>query len=97
MLTAKLRDETLHEAAEQPVSRAPVLISEHAVALGTAVALRGRSTTRRRWVDATHVLLVAMHRSLMPSTQDSRPARHNYPKRYAFLENASMARAMDRL
>jgi len=89
MLNVKLRGETLNEAAEQAVSPAPVLITEHEVALGTAVALR--PTTRRGWVEATHALLAALHRTLVLSPQDTNP------RRYAFLESARLAREMDRL
>jgi hypothetical protein len=38
-----------------------------------------------------------MRRSLASSTQDARPVRRDYPKRYTFLENACMAREMGRL
>ena len=89
--------ETLDEAKERLVSPAPVVISEHEVAVGTAVALRARPTTRRRWFEATKVRLAALQRSLTPSTQEARPARRDYPKHYAFLENACMAREMERL
>ena len=89
--------ETRDEDRERLVSPASVLISEHEVALGTAVALRARPTTRRRWFETTKVLLAAMQRSLAPSTQETRPVRRDYPKRYAYLENACMAREMDRL
>jgi hypothetical protein len=89
--------ETLDEARERLVSPAPVLISEHEVALRSAVALRARPTTRRRWFEPIHALLAAMRRSPAPSTHEGRPARRDYPKQYAFLENACMARAMERL
>jgi hypothetical protein len=89
--------ETLDEARERLVSPAPVVISEHEVSLGTAVALWARPTTRRRWFETINVLLAAMQRSLAPSTQEARPVRRGYPKRYTFLEDACMAREMDRL
>ena len=89
--------ETLDEVRERLVSPAPVLISQHEVALGTAVALRERPTTRRRWFEPINVLLAAVQRSLAPSTKEDRPVRRDYPKRYAYLENACMAREMDRL
>jgi hypothetical protein len=89
--------ETLDEARERLVSPAPVLISEHEVALGTAVGLPARPTPRRRWVGATKVLLAAMQRPLAPPTREGRPVRHAYPKHYTFLETACMAREMDRL
>ena len=96
MLTENLAVETLDEAAERLVAPAPVLITEHEVALGTAVALRTRGTTRHRWVRGARALLSA-RRTRTPSTQDARPTRRDYPKHYAFLENACMAREMDRL
>ena len=89
--------ETLDEDRERLVSPAPVLISEHEVALGSAVALRARPTTRRRWFEPINVLLAAMRRPPGPSTHEDRPVRRDYPKRYAYLENACMAREMHRL
>jgi hypothetical protein len=89
--------EIVEEARERLVSPAPVLISEHEVVLGTAVALRARPKSRRRWFAATNVLLAALQSSLAPSTHEGRPVRRDYPKHYAFLENACMAREMDRL
>ena len=97
VITVDEARESLDEARERLVSPVPVLISEHQVALGTAVALRPRPKTRRRWFEATHVWLAAKQRSLAPSTHEGRPARREYPKHYAFLENACIAREMDRL
>ena len=88
---------TLDEAQERLVLPAPLLISEHEVALGTAVALRARPTTRRRWFDAINVLRAAVRRSPAPSTHEGRPVRRDYPTHYTFLENACMAREMGRL
>ena len=97
VLTSGEARETPDEARERLVSPASVLISEQEVALGTAVALRAQPTTRRRWFEAINALRAAMQRSLAPSTQEARPVRRDYPKRYTFLENACMAREMDRL
>ena len=97
MLTENLAVITPDEARERLAPPAPVLISEREVVLGTAVALRARPTTRRRWFEAINVLRAAMQRSLARSTQVDRPVRRDYPKRYAFLENSCMAREMDRL
>lgn len=97
MLNLNLELKTLDEATEQMVPPAPILITDQEVALGTAVALRARPTARRRWVEATHVLLAGVHRTLVPPAQDDRRMRHDYPKHYAFLEHASLAREMDRL
>ena len=86
------------EALEQLIPPAPpVLITEHEVALSTAIALQTRPKTRRRWVEAIHGLFAALHRTPAPSTQDGHRAPRSYPKRYTFLETASMARAMERL
>jgi hypothetical protein len=89
--------ETLDEAQERLVSPAPVLISEHEVSLATAAALRARPKTWRRWFETINVLQVAMRRSLAPPKREARLVRREYPKRYTFLENACMAREMDRL
>jgi hypothetical protein len=97
MLTEDLAVVTLDEDQERLVSPAPVLISEQEVALATAIALRPRPTTRHRWVESTHRLFAAMHRTLAAPAQDSRPKRRDYPKRYGFLEDACMAREMGRL
>ena len=97
MITENTAVIALDEAQERLVSPAPVLISEHEVAFSTAVALRTRPATRRRWFEAAHVLLAAVQRSLAPSRQEGRPVRREYPRHYAYLENACMAREMARL
>ncbi len=96
MLDEKLELVTVDEVEERLVSPAPVLITEQEVALGTAVALRPRPSTRRRWIAAIRGLLAAVEHALVAPTED-RPPRRDHPKRYAFLENACMAREMDRL
>jgi hypothetical protein len=88
---------TTDEAQERLVCPAPVLISEHEVALATAIALRPRPPARRRWMSATHGLLAAVQRSLTAPVHHDRPVRREYPTHYAFLESACMARAMERL
>jgi hypothetical protein len=97
VITSDEAREALDEARGRLVSPAPVLISEQEVVLGTAVALRARPTTRRRWFEPINVLLAAMRRSPARSTHEGRPVRRDYPKHYAFLENACMAREMGRL
>jgi hypothetical protein len=97
MLTDDRTIITPDEACERLVPPTPVLISEHEVALATAVALQAQPSTRRRWIDATHGLLVAVQRSFAAPAHHDRPGRREYPKHYAFLENACMARAMERL
>jgi hypothetical protein len=101
MLNEQLELTTPDEALEQlvpPVVRpAPVLITEQEVALGTAAALRAQPSTLRRWMQATSGLLATIEHALVAPTQDERPKRRDYPRRYTFLENASMAREMNRL
>lgn len=97
MLDVTFELEALDEAAERLVPSEPVLITEHEVTLGTAVALRTRPATRRRWREATQGLLSAAQRVFVSAAPAERPTRRHYPKRYAYLENACMARAMERL
>jgi hypothetical protein len=97
MLTENFQDTTLDEARERLVSPAPALITEHEAAFGTAVVLRPRPQTRRRWIEATHAVLAAVRRASVPSTPHVRRPRRDSPKHYAFLERACMAREMDRL
>jgi hypothetical protein len=96
MLNEELELVTLDEVEERLVWPAPVLITEQEVALGTAAALRTRPSTRRRWIEAIRGLLAAVEHAIVAPTDD-RPPRRDYPKRYAFLENACMSREMDRL
>jgi hypothetical protein len=100
--TPKLSADTLAavpngEATLEAVSRAPILITEHAVAFATAAAVPVPSPTIRRWTEAIHAVRTAASWMLRTSRADSRPARRDYPRRYAFLENALMSREMDRL
>lgn len=92
---------TLDEAQEKLVSPETVLITEHQIALGTAAVLGGRATIRHRhrprWIGATRVVVAAVHRAFVPSTPRVRLTRRVYPKHYVFLENACMAREMERL
>ena len=68
---------------------APVLISEQEVMLGTAAAVRPRSTQiTRRMINALHVVGAA----LQPP-----PPRPHYALRAYYLERAAMSREMDRL
>jgi hypothetical protein len=67
----------------------PVLISEQEVMLGTAAAVRPRSTQiTRRMINALHVVGAA----LQPP-----PPRPHYSRRAYYLERAAMSREMDRL
>jgi hypothetical protein len=71
------------------LSQPPALISEQEVMLGTAAAVRPRSTQiTRRMINALHVVGAA----LQPP-----PPRPHYARRAYYLERAAMSRAMDRL
>lgn len=97
MLTENLAVITSDEARERLVPPAPVLISEHEVALATAIALRTAEPTRPIWAEASQAVLGALRRTFASSAQSGRPARRDYPRHYSYLENACMAREMARL
>lgn len=97
MLDAKLGLELVEEVPEAPVSPAPVLITEQQVALGTAVALQAPPRPKHRWLQVRTAFFAAVHRGPAPSKTDTAWAARYYPKRYSFLEDACLARAMHRL
>ena len=76
-------------------TQAPVLITVQEVAFNTAAAMPMLPTTRRRWAGAG--VLVSMRKMFLTSTPDARAPRRDYPRRYGFLEQASMSREMERL
>jgi hypothetical protein len=71
-----------------------VLITTQQVLFSTAAAVGvPRESTGAR-------ILAAVRRVFAPSAPAQRPSRERpqyYPKRYGFIENAAMARAMERL
>lgn len=71
---------------------AEVLISTQQVAFGTAIALG----IRRRKSFGGRLVAIA-RRAFTASADAPVPQRRHYPKRYGFLENALMAREMERL
>jgi hypothetical protein len=74
------------------VTSAEVLISTQQVVFGTAIAL---GAGRRKSIAGR---LVAIARRILTTPTDaSVPQRRHYPKHYGFLENALMAREMERL
>lgn len=87
------------EPMSQPPSTAPsvevssteVLITTQEVVFSTAAALG----TRRENIGGR--LVAIMRRVFATSTDASGPRPAYYPRRYGFLENALMAREMDRL
>jgi hypothetical protein len=99
--TAKLSANTVDvvpdvEATVEAEYPAPILITEHEVAFATAAAVQVPSSARW-WTRAIHAVSAAAAAAVRTSTADSRPVRRDVPRRYMFLENALMAREMDRL
>ncbi len=74
------------------VTSAEVLISTQQVVFSTAAA---SGVVRRKTIGGR--LVAIARRVLVTSTDASVPLRRHYPKRYGFLENALMAREMERL
>lgn len=82
----------LHQDGVQTQDQASdttVLITEAQVALGTAAAT-GVRPKDRRWV-------APLSRIFVPAPKASRPKRHLYPPRMAYLDHPRMAREMERL
>jgi hypothetical protein len=89
---------TTHPVGERmpqpPSIEAPsheVLITAKAVVFGTAAAHRGRRE------DIRARLAGALRRLFATAPGASRPRPGHYPERYGFLEQALLAREMDRL
>jgi hypothetical protein len=75
------------------LAEVPTLITEQQVIFGTAAALRipGKKTAEQ-WI-----ALLRPRRLFMHSRADERAAKHrHYPHHYVFLEQALMAREMER-
>ncbi|WP_029112719.1 hypothetical protein [Mycobacterium sp. URHB0044] len=81
---------------EEAPSRAPILITEHDVALSTAATLRQPMTTHW-WINAASIAVSALQRLVTTSAADTRPRRSHCPKRYTYIDNARMGREMERL
>jgi hypothetical protein len=83
--TARLEVKAEPEPAPEGVSAAPILITQHEVAFGTAAAVPVYPTTTTRWwVTATRAIAAALRRG-------------HYPPRRRYLDDAVMAREMHRL
>jgi hypothetical protein len=97
------RRENLSSLAESTKPRpqvgvsAPVLFTEQEVAFSTAAALSVRPAQTRWQAVATAVVLAALHRMILALTPENRAPRRYYSRRHDFLENAAMAREMERL
>ena len=71
------------------------LITEQQVLFSTAAAVALPPAKTRRWSDAIHATASAVGSWLASAAKP--PTKPVYPKRHAWLENASMSREMDRL
>lgn len=85
------------QPSPEPVSAPPALITEQEVALGTAAALGVQPNRVRWWTRAGLVVASAFRDTTVTASTPSRPKPRNVPRRYGFLEDALMAREMDRL
>jgi hypothetical protein len=71
------------------------LISEQQVLFSTAAAVALPPARTHRWSDAVRAVSGALRR--MFAASETPRAQKHYPKRHAWLDNAMMAREMDRL
>jgi hypothetical protein len=71
------------------------LITEQQVLMSTAAAVAIPPAKTRRFGDVVHALAGKV-RAVLASSEKP-PARKHYPKRHVWLDNALMAREMDRL
>ena len=83
----------IESVVEPAVAAAPILITEQEVLLSTATAVAAPSKkTAETWI-----ALLRPHRLFNHSSADERVAKHkHYPHHYVFLEQALMAREMER-
>jgi hypothetical protein len=87
--------ESAPSAAQIDERSVPELITDQAVAFNTTATVPMPST--RWWTGATRVVPVAMRRSFVRPSADSRPTRRHHPPRSTWLQDARMAREMHRL
>jgi hypothetical protein len=91
----------LEESREKLVTSQPTstetqaLITEQQVLLSSAAVVALPPAKTRRWTDTIHAISGAL-RAMFAATEKL-PARRHYPKRHAWIDNALMAREMDRL
>ena len=91
----------LEESREKLVTSQPTstetqaLITEQQVLFSSAAAVALPPAKTRRWTDTIHAISGAL-RAMFAATEKP-PARRHYPKRHAWMDNALMAREMDRL
>jgi hypothetical protein len=90
------RGESRDTVTSQPTSTdTQALITEQQVLLSSAAAVALPPAKIRWWSDTIQAMGVALR--AMFAASEKPPARRHYPKRHDWLENALMAREMDRL
>ena len=88
-------EESRERLVSQPTStETPALITEQQVLLSTAAAVALPPARTRRWHDNLHAAASAVGSWFASAAKPPKPV---YPKRHAWLENATMSREMDRL
>ena len=85
------------EPSTQVGGSATILITEREVAFSTAAALPVRPAKTRQRAAPTAGVLAALHRVVSRLTPEERAPRRHYSNHYDFVEDAAMARAMQRL
>jgi len=80
--------------SQRTLTETQALITEQQVLLSSAAVTLPPPKTRR-WTDTIHAITGAL-RAMFAATEKP-PARRHYPKRHAWMDNALMAREMDRL
>jgi hypothetical protein len=92
LTTASGPPDVLSEPTTAPL-RVPVLITEQQVLLGSAAAVAfPRRSTAGRIADVFHRVMAGMRTAVSITGAD-----RNVPARYSYIDNARMAREMDRL
>jgi hypothetical protein len=81
--------------SQQTSTDPQTLITEQQVLFSTTAAVALPPAKTRRWSDAVQAVTGALRAVFAASEKP--PARRHYPKRHAWLDNALMAREMDRL
>jgi hypothetical protein len=80
---------------QQTSTESQALITEQQVLFSTAAAVALPPAKTHWWSDTTHAVTGALR--AMFAASEKPPARRHYPKRHVWLDNALMAREMDRL
>ena len=89
-------EESRETVTSQPTTaETQAVITEQQVLLSTAAAVALPPAKTRRWGDAVRAVSGALR--AMFKASEKPPARRHYPQRHAWLDNALMAREMDRL